>query len=141
MSSLAKMMDRMAAIDRETLSSASAEEKRKKALDQLIFQELSYQEAVRQGMSVKGAEIESAITAIVGHDTEDFEKFLAKQNMTAEEVRSEIARRILIQRIYAREVMDKINITDDDVRKEYERRKNEYVVPDKVSVVDVVFLL
>jgi parvulin-like peptidyl-prolyl isomerase len=141
MSSLTGMMDRMAAINRNTSSSISAEETRKKALDQLIFQELALQEAVRQGVLVKGAEIENAITALVGHDTEDFDKFLAERNMTAEELRSEIKRRILLQRIYVREVMEKISVTDEDVRKEYERRKNEYITPDKAAVVDVVFLL
>jgi parvulin-like peptidyl-prolyl isomerase len=138
---LDRMIDRMAALNRETASPISAEETRKKALDQLIFQELSFQEAERQGMSVKGAEIESGITAIVGHKTEDLEAFLAKQNMTAEELRTGIKRRILLQRIYEREVTEKVNITDDDVRKEYERRKSEYVVPDKAAVNDVVFLL
>jgi parvulin-like peptidyl-prolyl isomerase len=133
MYSLTSMMDRMAAIDRDTSASASAEETRKKALDQLIFQELSLQEALRQGVRVKETEIESAITTLVGHDTQDFEKFLAKQNMTAEEVRSEIKRRILLQRIYVREVIEKISVTDDDVRKEFERRKNEYIAPDKAA--------
>lgn len=139
--SLTRMMDRMAAIDRKSPSPASAEETRKKALDMLIFQELSLQEAERQGMSVKMTEIESAITALVGHKTEDLETFLAKQNITIEELRSGIKRQILLQRIYSREVVEKINITDDDVRKEYERRKSEFVVPAKVEVVDVLFLL
>jgi hypothetical protein len=139
--SLDRMMDRMAAINRETRPLVSAEEIREKSLDQLIVQELSYQEAVRQGLRVKGAEIESGITAAMGHDTEDIETFLAKQNMTSGELRSEIERRILIQRIYTREVVDKVSITDDDVRREYERRKNELVFPEKVSVVDVAFLL
>jgi parvulin-like peptidyl-prolyl isomerase len=56
-------------------------------------------------------------------------------------LRAEIKRRILLQRIYVREVTEKVSITDDDVRKEYERRKNEYIVPDKVAVIDVVFLM
>jgi parvulin-like peptidyl-prolyl isomerase len=139
--SLDKMIDRMTAIDRKTPSPASAEEMRKRALDQLIFQELSLQEAARQGISVKETEIESSITAIAGHDTEALEKFLAKQNITAEELRSGIRRQILLQRLYTREVTEKINITDDTVRKEYESRKSEYVVPAKVEVIDVLFLL
>ena len=139
MYSLGRMIDRMAAINRETRPWMSAAEIREKALDQLIVQELSFQEAVHQGLRVKGAEIESGITAALGHDTEDIETFLAKQNMTSGELRSEIERRILIQRIYTREVVDKVSITDDDVRREYERRSTEYVFPEKVSVVDVVF--
>jgi parvulin-like peptidyl-prolyl isomerase len=139
--SLTRMMDRMAAINRETPSPVSAEEMRKKALDQLIFQELSLQEAARQGLSVKESEIENGITAIVGHDTEALEKFLAKQNITSDELRAGIKRQILLQRIYVREVSEKINITEDDVRKEYERRKSEFIVPEKTEVVDVLFLL
>jgi foldase protein PrsA len=135
------MMDRMAAIDRKSPSPSSKEETRKKAMDQLIFQELSLQEAARQGMIVKETEIESGITAIVGHDTEALEKFLSKQNITSEELRTGIKRQILLQRIYAREVLEKINITEEDVRKEYERRKSEFIAPDKAEVVDVLFLL
>ena len=135
--SLNGMVSRMTAINRGRSLSEPEKETKKKALDQLIFQELSYQEALRQGLSVKNTEIESSISALVGHRTEDLDAFLAKQNMTVEELRAEIKRRILLQRIYAREVIEKISISDDDVRKEYERGKNEYIAPEKMAVVDV----
>ncbi len=135
--SLTDMMNRMTAANAENAVSEPREETRKKALDQLIFQELSVQEAARRGLRVKEAEIDGAITALVGHRTEDYEAFLAQQHLTNEEVRSGIERRILLQRLFALEVTEKISVTDDDVRKEYEGQKERFFEPEKVAVVDV----
>ena len=135
---LTVMTNRMAALNSKTPSPATPAETRQKALDQLIFQELSVQEATRQGLHVTGTEIESAISALVGHKTEDVEKLQERLNMTGAELRSEITRRILLQRIYVREVAEKISVTDDDVRKEYERRRDEFVTPEQISVVDIL---
>ena len=51
--SLENMITRMTEINNKTSSSEPPEETRKKALDQLIFRELAFQEAVRGGLSVE----------------------------------------------------------------------------------------
>jgi parvulin-like peptidyl-prolyl isomerase len=134
---LNELMGRMKSLDRETDAPASPEEARKKALDQLVLQELALQEAARQGVSVNPRDIDSAITVLVGHEQKDYEAFLAKRNMTDAEFRGELGRGMLLQQMLSREVTAKAVVSEDETRKEYERLKDRLIAPEKVSVVDV----
>jgi parvulin-like peptidyl-prolyl isomerase len=137
---LINMMDRLIAINLKTSISESREATRKKALDQLIFQELAYQEAVRRGLSVEEQRVDYAMDKFitsVGHE-QGYNDFLERQQLTPVEVRASIERSLLLQLIAAREVMEKVSVTDDDVLKEYEQQKDQHITPEKVTVVDVL---
>jgi parvulin-like peptidyl-prolyl isomerase len=138
MRSLHDMMDRMSALDREAASPVPPEEVRRKAMDQLVLQELASQEAARQGLHVKPRDIDAAITYLVGHEQKDYDAFLAKRNETDAEFRSGLEQSMLLQLIIAREVTEKVSVSEDEVRKEYESRKDLFIEPEKVAVVDVM---
>lgn len=133
--SLHDFMDRMSALNRE--SPGPSEEVRRKALDQLILQELALQEAARQGLRLKERDIDAAISYLVGHERKDYDAFLAKRNETDVEFRSGLERGMLLQLIIAKEVTEKVSVSEDEVRKEYEGRKGQFIEPEIVSVVDV----
>ncbi len=133
--SLHDMMDRMSALNRE--SPGPPEEVRRKALDQLVLQELALQEAARQGLHLKERDIDAAISYLVGHNQKDYDAFLAKRNETDVEFRSGLERGMLLQLIIAKEVTEKVSVSEDEVRKEYEGRKGRFIEPEIVSVVDV----
>jgi peptidyl-prolyl cis-trans isomerase C len=138
--SLLNMTNRMNAINEKASVAETPEETRKKALDQLIFRELAYQEAVREGLHVEDQLVDREMNRFimsVGHE-DGFNEYLKSQNMTAVEVRAEIERALLLQRIAAREVMEKVTVTDEDVRKEYELHQSAFVTPEKVTVTDLV---
>ncbi len=140
--SLINMTDRISALNSKTSSPEPPEETRKKALDQLIFRELAFQEAVRQGLSVEEQRLDGEVSKFitsVGHE-EGYKDFLEKQGLTPAEVRSQVERSLLLQLVAIREVAEKVSISDDEVRKEYDRQKDQYILPEKVSVVDVAFL-
>lgn len=139
--SLINMTDRISALNSKTSSPEPPEETRKKALDQLIFRELAFQEAVRQGLSVDEQRLDvemSKFITSVGHE-EGYKDFLEKQGLTPVEVRSQVERNLLLQLVAIREVAEKVSISDDEVRKECDRQRDQYLVPEKVSVVDVAF--
>lgn len=121
----------------KTVPPVSEEETRKKALDELVIQELAFQDARRQGISVKPRDIDNAITSIVGHNPKDLEDFLARQRVSEDQLRAKIERTIRIHLIFGQEVLQKAKVSDDDVRKEYESQKGQYVAPEKITVVDV----
>jgi parvulin-like peptidyl-prolyl isomerase len=140
---LINMSNRMTEINLKTSTSVSREETGKKALDQLIFQELAYQEAVRQGLHVEQPNIDRGIDNLklkLGGEKQ-FQDFLAKGSLTMEELRSQVERLLLIDLIVTREVKDKVSVPDDAIRNEYELHKGKYVTPEKITVVDVVFFL
>jgi len=121
----------------KTAPSVSEEEMRKIALDELVLQELAIQEAHRQGLQVQQRDIEKTISAATGHKQEVYEDLLAKQKITDAQFRAKIERALLLRLIISQEVLKKANVTDDDVRKEYEDHKEQFVTSEKISVVDI----
>ncbi len=120
---------------------SDASEARKRALDQMVIQELAVQEAARQGVRVTEKDLNQAMNSLVnelGHG-EGFEAFLKQRHLTAEEVRSVVERRLVLERIYDKEVRSKVTVTAEDVRKEYDLNKGRYIEPEKAAVTDIIF--
>ncbi len=130
------MIGRINELNRSASIQATPEETRKRALDQVVLRELALQEAKRQNLQVEQKDIDLAVKQIGGHD-QYYDAFLASRHITDAEFRSQIRQSILLQRIFEQEVPRKVTVTDDDVRKEYEREKDRFLVPAVVSVVDV----
>jgi hypothetical protein len=127
------MVNRINAINRETSTSESQEETRKRAMDQLILQELAIQAAARQGLSVEDMYVDKAMEKIIanlGHE-EGYNAFLASQQITPMEMRAQVERSLLTQLIFAREVLMKISVSDEDMRKEYESHRDQYTAQEK----------
>jgi hypothetical protein len=61
--------------------------------------------------------------------------------MNEEELRAQVEGSLLFELIVSKEVREKITVSGDDLRKEYEQRKNRYVTAEKVAVTDVVLFL
>jgi parvulin-like peptidyl-prolyl isomerase len=114
------------------------EETRKKALDQLIFEELVLQQAARLKVRVLEREINRAVSGLKMHDQSNLDDYLASRHLTLEELRAQIRRNILLNRMFEREVSEKISIPAKELKKEYEDHKDQYVEPEKIIVVDVV---
>ncbi len=143
MDSLVKMMNRMAVKDPQGQTPESAEELKKRALDRLILQELAYQKATAQGLGPDPKNVDNAIANVkenVGGEKE-YAEFLAQQNVTEADLRSQVKRSLTLEIIYAREVANKVTIPEDEVKKEYEKEKQRYILPEKASVTDVSFIL
>ena len=140
--SLINVMNRMEANNKRPAPDPR-EETRKKALDQLIFEELAFQEARRLGLKVAEGGVDATIATLKAKlGTEDeYKNFLAKQNLSEAELRSLAERALLIQLILDREVIKKSSFSEEDVRNEYELHKDQYLIPAKVIVEDVVLFL
>ncbi len=120
---------------------SSTEELRKRALDQMVIQELAAQEAAREGVRVDEKDLSAAMTRLkdsFGH-AEGYEEFLKSHRLTEAELRSQVERRLLLERMYDREVRAKVAVSPEEVRKEYDQNKDRYVSPEKAAVTDFVF--
>lgn len=135
MATLVTMMNRIG-------SAGTAEETAKKALDRLIFRELAWQKASTGGIVVDRNNVDAAITNLKENlgGEQAYREHLSKENVTEPELRSQIERSLAIELIYAREVLAKVTIPEADVKREYEREKHRYVLPEKATVVDVMCL-
>jgi SurA-like protein len=130
---LEKMTNIMSANTSTNLSPESRKEIRNKALDQLVLRELVLQQASRKGWKVGARDVSHAMDNFImslGHE-EGFKNYLEKQNTTEEEVRKQIEKSLLLQLVFNREVLQKISVSDDDMRKEYEQHGDRYGTPER----------
>jgi parvulin-like peptidyl-prolyl isomerase len=140
---LRMMMNRLTVMNQHASKPAAQDEIRKRALDQLVLQELALQEAARLEMRAEKADVDRAMEKVVtqlGHE-EGYRDFLEKRHMTDAEMRTFVERSILTQRIFTREVTDKVSVSDDDIRQAYERERDRLVVPERIAAIDVVLFL
>ena len=116
---------------------------RMEALDRIIFEELAYQKAKADGLNAGPEEVNKRLEDLRARmgGADGLKKALEKEQRTEEGLVAEIERDVLLRRILAREVFDKIALSEDDVAREYEREKEKFVKPEKVVVADVVFFL
>src|SRR5574341_357048 len=118
------------------------EERKMRALDALVLKELAYQRALSQGLVADPAQVEIAFVNFKDSlgGSEAYQEVLAKKNTTDTGIRSGIEREMTINLIHKREVMDRIIIPDEDLRKEYEKEKKYYITVEKTKVIDVFLL-
>lgn len=139
------MMNRLAAATRQAPTTPEGIEAVKKdAIDRLILQELAYQKAKADGLKVEQQDIDNALVNLIaslGEEDEAYSDFLKKEMLTEEELKARIERDLLLEMIFTREVLDKAAVPADVVRKEYEAVKDKYILPEKIEVTDVLFLL
>lgn len=109
--------------ERETIFKA-----RQEILDQMIDETLTDQEVKRLGISVSSAEVDAAIERIKSaqaYTDEDLREALAQQGLTLEDYRNRIQEQLLRQQLVNRQVKAKIVITDEDIRRHYEKTRAE----------------
>jgi parvulin-like peptidyl-prolyl isomerase len=117
-----------------------AEEMRKRALNLLILQELAWQKADGK---VERERVDRKIASLKAKSggEEGYGKFLEQEGLSGSEATVMVEKGIVLDRTLEKEVLSRIAVSEEDLRKEYEREKDRYHTPEKVEVVDVVFFL
>lgn len=101
----------------------------KEALDRLILGELAYERAKEVGLTIAPEDIDNAINDIkdnVGGENM-FQRTLAEQKMSEEDLRRELGRDLLIKRIIQKEVLAGIVIDPDELKQEIEKTREELI--------------
>jgi parvulin-like peptidyl-prolyl isomerase len=116
---------------------------RKEALESLIFEELAYQKAIAEGLGASKADIDGRIGELkvkLG-GPEAFKERLEKNGVSEEELRAAAARDMALQRIFHKEIDDKVTVSEDEIKREFEKRKGKFIMAEKVVVNDIIFFL
>jgi peptidyl-prolyl cis-trans isomerase C len=116
----------------------------REAMDRLIFEELAYQKATAEGMKADPAEIDKRIADLrVQYGGPDvLEERMKENGVTEADLRSAIARNMVLQRIFKKEIDDKVAPPPEaEIKKAYEKDKSNMVVAEKVLVNDITFFL
>ncbi len=106
----------------------------KEVLENLINQELLYQQSVQDGVSVSESAVDEQLAMIKSQlqDDEGYKKYLIDMNMTEKEVREQLQRIIAIQRFIDQRFVQKVTITDTEIRAFYDEHKDTFHQPERV---------
>ncbi len=116
---------------------------RQKALQRLIFEELAYQKATAEGLKAEPADVDQSVAdlRIKLGGPEKFEEFLKEEGLSEKEMRSDVARGLVLQRIFKREISDKVTVSKEEIERAYEKEKDKFLLAEKVVVIDILFFL
>ena len=130
----------------QTTLPSEKEEKMKKArkdiLDQLIEDKLLEQELKRKKVEVSDKEVDAAIQEILDQHRlkeNDLKMALAKEGISYSQYRRNIRDSIGKANLVNREIKSKIVIKDEDVRKTYKEKTQEFSEPLEVKVQQIFF--
>jgi parvulin-like peptidyl-prolyl isomerase len=135
---LDRELDRL--IPRITFHHSVPEEKRKmyydKALEELINQELEYQDAVSKGMKIDKEKVDAQMEKIKNRfkSQEDFKAALEKEGISEENLRKQIEKIMLIQDAYKKTVVDPSQVSEKELKEYYDKNKAKFKQPESVKL-------
>jgi hypothetical protein len=117
----------------EKESPATTAKIKKEALDNLIFNELAVQDAVRQGMKISPEKIDTVVELMKKQmgSKEAYQAYLDSLGTTEEGLKKRIERSHLLEMVTAKEIYQKIKIDEKDIRAEYDKNKAAFKNGDK----------
>jgi parvulin-like peptidyl-prolyl isomerase len=119
---------------------------RKEALNQLILQELAFQQALSEGMNVDQKDVDNVMVDIKKKlgDEGKYMEYLDKEEISEAEMRKRVQRNLVLSRFFnmlKRDIYVNTEVSEDELKSEYEKDKEQYTRPEKIVLVDVVFFL
>jgi parvulin-like peptidyl-prolyl isomerase len=124
-------------------TSSQSDEMRRAVLEDLIKERLLEDRAKEMAVSATDAEIQAAVDRVkaqynLSTDAE-FDAALAASGLTPEDLRRQMRQTITLQKVIGREVTSRLDLSDDALRVEYERRKESlYATPESAHVAELV---
>ena len=96
-------------------------------LRSVIDQEIMMQRAEKNGLLAQQADVDADFAKLKGGFTEEeFKKRLEEKKMSAEDLKSDIRKKLSIEKLITKEITSKINITDKDVSDFYAANKQNF---------------
>ncbi|PYQ66163.1 MAG: hypothetical protein DMF54_08705 [Acidobacteria bacterium] len=118
-------------------------EAKRKLLSELIDEKLLEERAKELSVAATDEEVETAVERVkrqynLATDAE-FDNALKSSNLTREDLKRQMKNTITLQKVIGRDINSKLDLSDDTLRLEYERRKDQlYKTPDQAQVAEIV---
>jgi parvulin-like peptidyl-prolyl isomerase len=112
-------------------------------LEDMIKEHLLEDRAKEMSVSATDEEIQAAVDRVKEQynlkSDADFEAALQGSGMTKDDLRRQMKQTITLQKVIGREVTSRLDLSDDALRVEYERRKEQfYAIPESAHVAELV---
>lgn len=115
-----------------------------KILDKIIDEKLQTQEAKKIGISVNEESIQAALDEIKENNNiteEELEEMLKNENSSLERYKETIRDQILVTRVMNYEVLNRVSVSDRDIKKYYRVNQKQFWTPGKVHALHILFIL
>jgi peptidyl-prolyl cis-trans isomerase SurA len=112
-------------------------------LEDLIREKLLEERAKEMSVAATDEEVDAAVARVkaqynLSTDAE-FDAALAQSGMTRDELKRQMRQTITMQKVIGRDVASRMELTDDALRLEYERKKDQfYAIPESAHVAEIV---
>ncbi|HJT70401.1 MAG TPA: SurA N-terminal domain-containing protein, partial [Terriglobales bacterium] len=111
----------------QPLSEEQATGLRLSILENLIDNQILMHRAGKLGLLATDEEVERRLKELkTPNSDEEFAKRLQERNLTVDDVKREIRRSLTADKVVNREIVSKINITDQDIAAYYNQHKSEF---------------
>lgn len=110
-------------------------------LDQMINEKSLMQEARNQGLDVNQTEINDFLDKLLIQSAiskQEFIKRLELQNITEKMVNDEIYKQLIITKLYQKEIIDKVNVSDAELEKYYNENIASFNAQEKVKASHIL---
>jgi foldase protein PrsA len=112
-------------------------------LEDLIREKLLEERAKEMSVAATDEEVEVAVARVKAQynltTDAEFDAALAQSGMTRDELKRQMRLNITLQKVVGRDVTSQLQLTDDALRLEYERKKEQfYVIPESAHVAEIV---
>jgi parvulin-like peptidyl-prolyl isomerase len=142
-----RLHERMAEIDQSADASQAATLKQqasKELVNELISELLIKDRADRLGIAVSDAEMKDAINHLKQQyniqTDEQFEASLKQSGMTRADMEARLRETLVTQKVFSRELRNRADLTDPELRERYNREKERYRLPERAHLREIVVL-
>ena len=120
------------------------EDLRKRLVDEMINELLIKDRADRLNISVTNTEVKEAVDRLKGQygisSDEQFESSLRSSGLTRAEMENRLRETLITQKVFARELRNRSDVDDAGLRERYNREKEQYRLPERARLREIVIL-
>jgi peptidyl-prolyl cis-trans isomerase C len=112
-------------------------------VDQMISEELLYQESIKQKLKLEDGFVDKELKSLkerFGNDAK-YRETLKRMELTEDQLKSQIVRQALIRKLVEKEVISKIALSKEDAKKYYQSNSAKFHQPERVRAQHILIKL
>jgi len=111
----------------EPYAAAEAQAQQLRILGDIIQQEILWQKAAQAGLMATDNEVEGRFQELRGaFSEEDFQRQLTEQQMTPEDIKTELRREIAIRKLLDQHIGSRVEVSDAEVTEYFQQHKSQF---------------
>lgn len=107
-------------------------------LDSMITEKIMFQRAQELNITVSDAELDSRIKEIKKDYGQDFTGLFQRENVNYEKWKEDFKKELLLQKLVAMDVNDKIKISDEEAQDYFNQHRDNYKKESRVRIAQIV---